>query len=228
MSLRRAQLQTPRGILPYLFKRSSHGPAAPLVVFLHGAKDRGNDPGKLLSWGFPKFVEAADDLPYHWLALQIPEGATWPQWQEELFALIDVLQPEHGAAKAVLAGFSLGSAGAWLIALKHPERVAGLAIVSGRLPEEATPVALAILRDVPTWIFHGGRDDKAPPDQAVAAYGLLQKIGIPSRLSLIADGDHFIADEVYGSGPLQAWLAAGAAAFPPEAELAHAGSASAS
>src|SRR4051812_45219127 len=103
MSLRQARLQTPRGTLPYLFKPSSRGRGAPLVVFLHGAKDRGNDPARLLAWGFPKIVAAAADLPYHWLALQIPEGDTWPQWQGELFGLIDVLEPEHGATRAILA-----------------------------------------------------------------------------------------------------------------------------
>ncbi len=206
-SLRQAHLQTPRGTLPYLFKPSSKGPGAPLVVFLHGAKDRGDDLSKLLAWGFPKFVASRLDLPYHWLALQIPEGATWPQWQEDLFSLVDVLQPEHGSDKVVLAGFSLGSAGAWLIAESHGDRVAGLVIVSGRTPESLNPVALARLRDIPTWIFHGGLDDKAPVSQALETSETLRSIGTPSRFTLIADGDHFIADQVYPSGPLQEWLA---------------------
>ena len=218
MSLRQAQLQTPKGTLPYLLKLSSKGPGAPLVVFLHGAKDRGNDPSKLLAWGFPKFVSESGDLPYHWLALQIPEGATWPQWQEELFSLVDILHPEHGARRVVLAGFSLGSAGAWQIADANPDRVSGLVIVSGRLPETVTAVNLARLRNVPTWIFHGGSDDKAPVSQAIEAYEILRKIGTPSRLSLIADGDHFIADRVYPSAALQQWLASeDKASFPAEA-----------
>jgi predicted peptidase len=217
MSLRQAQLQTPKGTLPYLLKLSSKGPGAPLVVFLHGAKDRGNDPSKLLAWGFPKFAAAASDLPYHWLALQIPEGATWPQWQADLFSLIDILHPEHGSSRVVLAGFSLGSAGAWQIAEANSDRISGLVIVSGRLPETLTPLALARLRNVPTWIFHGGLDDKAPVSQALASYEILRKIGTPSRLTLVADGDHFIADQVYSSRPLQEWLASeNKTSFPPE------------
>jgi predicted peptidase len=226
-SLRQAHLQTPRGTLPYLFKPSSKGTGAPLVVFLHGAKDRGDDLSKLLAWGFPKFAASSLDLPYHWLALQIPEGSTWPQWQEDLFSLVDILQPEHGSDKVVLAGFSLGSAGAWLLAESHSDRVAGLVIVSGRLPEALTPVALARLRHVPTWIFHKGLDDKSPVSQALETFDTLRKIGTPSRLTLVADGDHFIADQVYASGPLQEWLSSkDKAVFPPEAQAEQASQAS--
>jgi predicted peptidase len=189
-----------------------------LVVFLHGAKDRGDDLSKLLSWGFPKFVAQAEELPYHWLAIQIPEETTWPDWQEELFSLVDVLYPEHGASSVTLSGFSLGSAGAWRIAAAHPERVSALAIVSGKLPDTVTPAVLSGLEHVPTWIFHGGQDGKTPVSQAIAAYEILQQIGTPSRLTLIPDGDHFIADKVYGSKAIQLWLASpDKSIFPAEA-----------
>lgn len=207
MPLRHARLRTPRATLPYLFAVSPRGADAPLVVFLHGAKDRGDDPAKLLAWGFPKFVNEAGPLPYHWLALQIPEGTAWPQWQAELFDLIDVLQPEHRAHRAVLAGFSMGSAGAWQIAADRSERVAGLVIVSGRKPESVGSESLARLARVPIWIAHGERDDKAPVNGAVSSYEAVRDLGGIARLELYPEGDHFIADQAYGSADLQTWLA---------------------
>jgi predicted peptidase len=190
-----------------LFAPAVPGRKAPLVVFLHGAKDRGDDPSKLLAWGFPKFAAESGSLPYHWLALQIPEGSTWPQWQAELLGLIDLLHGEHGAYSFTLSGFSLGSAGAWQIAADHPDRVSALVIVSGRLPESIPPSALARLRHVPVWIFHGEADDKVPASAATAAYANARSLGMPSRLSLIPGGDHFIADVAYASEDLQTWLA---------------------
>jgi predicted peptidase len=193
--------------LPYLFAASPRGSGAPLVVFLHGAKDRGEDPAKLLAWGFPKFVAGSGPLPYHWLALQIPEGTAWPEWQGELFDLIDVLHPEHRAHRVVLSGFSLGSAGAWRIAAERPDRIAGLVVVSGRKPDAIGTGIPAGLEGVPVWIAHGERDDKAPVEGAVATYAALRDLGAPVRLDLYPDGDHFIADEAYASADLQAWLA---------------------
>ncbi|MDR3427490.1 prolyl oligopeptidase family serine peptidase [Silvimonas sp.] len=195
-----------RATLPYLFARpASPSTRAPLVVFLHGAKDRGNDLGKLLAWGFPKFVAAQTALPYYWLALQIPEETTWPDWQAELLGLIDQLALQHAIRpeQVVLSGFSLGSAGAWQIASEHPERFAGLVVVSGRVPQ----IDLSRLVDTPVRVFHGGQDDKVPPDQSASAVDTLLALGGNAQFTLIPEGDHFIADEVYGNAQLQQWLA---------------------
>ncbi|WP_255991661.1 alpha/beta fold hydrolase [Chitinolyticbacter albus] len=207
MSIEQHVYATARAGLPYLYAPAlGHSTAAPLVVFLHGAKDRGNDLSKLLAWGFPKYVNDNAPLPYYWLALQIPEGTTWPEWQEELFALIDKIRAVHDIDRVVLSGFSLGSAGVWQIASRHPERFAAVVAVSGRVPEAVGESGLAALRRTPVWVFHGDADDKAPVAGAASAVSTLQALGAPAQLTLIPGGDHFIADEVYGSEELQAWL----------------------
>lgn len=208
MTLHQSQFQTARGPLPYLFAPSWRGAAAPLVVFLHGAKDRGHDLSQLLAWGFPKFVAAQNELGYHWLALQIPSEAKWPDYQAELFDLIESLKPIHGADRFLLSGFSLGSAGAWEIGVRHAHRLTGLVIVSGRLPETLSLAGLRALDKTPVWIFHGEKDDKVPVSGAVAAFEALRELGGPARLTLISTGDHFIADEVYSRPALQEWLLA--------------------
>lgn len=208
MSIEQHVYATARAGLPYLFAPAQgHSGAAPLVVFLHGARDRGNDLTKLLAWGFPKYVNEHAPRPYYWLALQIPEDSTWPEWQEELFALIDKVRAVHDIDRVLLSGFSLGSAGVWQIASSHPERFAGLVVVSGRVPEAVGREGLTRLQHTPVWVFHGDADDKAPVAGAAEAVSTLQSLGAPARLTLIPGGDHFIADEVYGSDELQHWLA---------------------
>jgi|GEM_PF-1125386 len=208
MSIEQHVLSTPRAALPYLFSASPRE-GAPLVVFLHGAKDRGQDLSKLLAWGFPRFVAESAPLSYHWLALQIPEETTWPQWKHELFGLIDELAARHGAREVLLSGFSLGSAGTWALGVEHSDRFAALVIVSGRLPEAVDDHQLSALRDTPVWVFHGERDDKAPASDAAVAADRLRALGGQVRFTLIPGADHFIADAVYGSTELQEWLASG-------------------
>jgi predicted peptidase len=214
MSIEQHQYETTRGTLPYLFRKADVQTNAlagktPLVVFLHGAKDRGNDLSLPLAWGFPKFVAGAARLPYNFLALQIPAETTWPEWRNELFALIDTLTASNGidGERVVLSGFSLGSAGTWLLGSAHAERFAGLVVVSGKLPEAVNAERLAALQNTPVQVFHGGKDDKAPLGDAENAVGILRTLHAPVSFTVIPDGDHFIADAVYGSPELQSWLA---------------------
>jgi predicted peptidase len=218
MSIERHLYETERGTLQYLFRKADPLPASqanalagktPLVVFLHGAKDRGNDLSLPLAWGFPKFAATASKLPYNFLALQIPPETTWVEWRDELFALIDSLPETHAIdrERVVLSGFSLGSAGTWLLGTAHPERFAGLVVVSGRLPEAVNAQRLAALQNTPVQVFHGGKDDKAPLGDAENAIGILRALHAPVSFTVIPEGDHFIADAVYGDPDLQNWLA---------------------
>lgn len=200
---------TERGTLPYLFGCPEDKQLfAPLVVFLHGGRDRGDDPGKLLSWGFPRRVAETKSLPYYFLALQIPLDATWPEWRNELFDLIDQLATCHpiDLDRVILTGFSLGSAGVWEIGIEHAARFAGLVVVSGQPPSALAESGLARLRDTPVWVFHGEQDEAIPVAGVVAAVKALQELNAPVNFTPLPNADHFIADEVYADPALQEWI----------------------
>jgi predicted peptidase len=65
--------------LPYLFSPVSDNAKqpAPLVLFLHGGRDRGTDLNVLLKWGLSRFVDLSDSLPYVFAAPQILAEQTW-------------------------------------------------------------------------------------------------------------------------------------------------------
>lgn len=132
--------------LPYLFSPSTDAKfTAPLVLFLHGARDRGNDLNVLLKWGLPHFVDVSTSLPYFFAAPQLPLEQTWVDRESDVIALLDELiasQPID-SSRVILSGFSLGTAGAWHIAASHPGRFAGLVAVSGRAPQTLEETQLA-------------------------------------------------------------------------------------
>ena len=133
MSVEHRSFNTSNGSLPYLLSPISDNinQPAPLVLFLHGARDRGTDINVLLKWGLPRFVNESSSLPYVFAAPQLPEGQTWVDRESDVIALLDNLitsQPID-PSRVILSGFSLGTAGAWHIAASHPGRFTGLVAV---------------------------------------------------------------------------------------------------
>ena len=194
-------------LLPFLHARPA-GPAtapAPLLLFLHGGRDRGDDLDLLLRWAPPKQAAERTDLPYHFVAPQIPVDTTWPEHVDALLTLVDhlVATAHVDPRRIVLAGFSLGATGAWQIASQHPQRFAGLVAVSGRVTES---VNLAALANTPAWVFHGRRDDKLPSVDTERAIAQLRSRGGSVRYTLYPEGDHFIGDQAFADGGLQDWL----------------------
>ncbi|MDM0087196.1 dienelactone hydrolase family protein [Variovorax sp. J22G40] len=206
-TLERNTWLTSRGPLPYLLARTAAPKPAPALLFLHGARDRGHDLDLLLRWAPPRLVAESAGLPYHFIAPQLPEGATWPERADDLLSLVDTLAASGtiDPARLLVAGFSLGAAGAWEIAARHPGRFAGLVAVSGRVPETARPQDL---RGLPVRIFHGGSDDKLPATAIEAHVEALRLQGNPVAYTLYPDGDHFIADRAFGDPALEGWLLA--------------------
>jgi predicted peptidase len=208
MPVEKRSHDTSNGSLPYIFSSANTNQPAPLVLFLHGARDRGTDINVLLKWGLPHFVDSSESLPYVFVAPQLPEGQTWVDRADDVIALLDELiasQPID-ASRVILSGFSLGTAGAWHIAASYPGRFAGLVAVSGRVPKTLEEAQLAALKEIPIHIFQGGKDEKLSIEDTQNIVDTLRGAGGTVDFTVLPDGDHFIADEVYSDSKLQQWL----------------------
>ena len=195
--------------LPYLFSAAANADQpAPLVLFLHGGRGRGTELNTLLKWGLPRFVNESDALPYFFAAPQIPEEQTWVDRASDAIALLDQLIASHpiDPSRAIVAGFSLGSAGAWHLSTSHPDRFAGLVAVSGRVPKTLGESELAVLKDIPIQIFQGGKDENLPVEDTEQFVSTLRGLGATVDFIVLPEGDHFIADAVYSDPKLQQWL----------------------
>ncbi|AUT02441.1 phospholipase [Nostoc sp. CENA543] len=197
-------------LFPYLFSPVSEDTKkpAPLVLFLHGARDRGHDLNVLLKWGLPRFVNESSPLPYFFAAPQLPEGQTWVDREADVIALLDNLIASEAInpSRVILSGFSLGTAGAWHIAASHPGRFAGLVAVSGRVPTTLELNQLAALKEIPIQIFQGGKDEKLSLEDTQQIVNTLRELGGKVDFTIFPEGDHFIADEVYTDSKLQQWF----------------------
>jgi predicted peptidase len=210
MPIEQRSYNTGNGSLPYLFASASDNAnkPAPLVLFLHGGRDRGTDLNILLKWGLPRFVNSSEELPYFFAAPQILSEQTWVDRESDVIALLDELIASHpiDPSRVILAGFSLGTAGAWHIASVHPTRFAGLVAVSGRVPKTLEATKLAALKDLPIQVFQGGQDKNLSVEETESFVNALREQDATVDFTVLPDGDHFIADIVYGDPTLQQWL----------------------
>jgi len=85
------------------------------------------------------------------------------------------------AHRIVLAGFSQGAAVALMTGLRHSERLAGIAVLSGYLPlaDKTAAECSAVNQDVPLFLAHGTRDGVVALPRATATRDALTALGYP-------------------------------------------------
>lgn len=171
--------------LPYRLMRPESlapGERYPLVLFLHGAGERGEDNLKQLKY-LPAWLaepERRAEFPCFVLAPQCPTRGWWvtprrflrPDQEAndvpaELIA-VEGLLDEVLAREAIdpdrvyLTGLSMGGFGSWELAARRPEQFAALVPICGGGPEKQA----ARLVRLPIWAWHGGADAVVPPDRS--------------------------------------------------------------
>ena len=110
-----------------------------------------------------------------------------------------------------LTGLSMGGAGTWAFALRHPGRFAAIVPVAGfyRYQSREVPADIGGLRDLPTWVFHGTQDTSVQLYQAEVLVEALKACGGSVRFTVYEDAGHEDTwREAYGDPALFEWLAA--------------------
>lgn len=180
----------------------------PLVVFLHGAGQRGSDGRKQIAVGLPRHLK---QHPERWPGIvtmpQCPEGLYWEgPVLESVYRLIMRLEQEFGTdpERLYLTGLSLGGHGTWNLACLHPDRFAAIVPMCGA----ADPLRVALaLQHMPVWNFHGTDDDVVPVEFSRVLELALKKNGNKTHRFTEYDGvGHAVWDVAYANEELPRWL----------------------
>ncbi|WP_282275040.1 prolyl oligopeptidase family serine peptidase [Stenotrophomonas sp. PS02297] len=208
---------------------AARGPGAlPVVLFLHGSGERGNDGIRQTEAGLGPYLRAhAADFPALAVLPQVADGEEWSGRNNRLaIAALDAAIREFGGdpKRQYLTGMSMGGYGSWNIALAEPARFAAVVPVCGavRAPrnerpgllveavaQEADPyMAIARrLENVPLWIFHGARDDVVRPDDDRRLHAAFQAVGArDARYTEYPHGNHNAWDATYADPAMWRWL----------------------
>ncbi|MFC4727810.1 prolyl oligopeptidase family serine peptidase [Coralloluteibacterium thermophilus] len=198
----------------------------PVVLFLHGSGERGDDNRAQLEVGLGPHVRAhAATFPAIVVFPQSPAGSSWRGTSAQVaLAALEAATAEFGGDRdrTYLTGISRGGYGTWEIALAEPDRFAAVVPVCGGLtPPPARPdlhvapvagdadpfaAAAARLRGTPAWLFHGGRDDLVPPEQSRRMAAALEAAGGEVRYTEFPDANHNSWAPAYATPDLWPWL----------------------
>lgn len=202
----------------------SWGREWPVILFLHGAGERGTDGLRQTQVGLGTAIRQHPDwFPAIVVMPQAPPDSIWRGAVAEganaaLEAAIKEFRGDRH--RLYLAGLSMGAYGAWTLALKRPRVFAAIvAVCGGLLPpahftqldaglREADPYAELArrLRGTPVWLFHGALDSVVSPVESRRIHAAFHGAGSPSNYTEYPDVGHESWDPAFSGLLLWQWL----------------------
>jgi hypothetical protein len=177
----------------------------PLILYLHSNAQLGNDLRLVRSSGLAGVIASGRKLPAIVLSPQCPAGEPWSVGI--LFQMLDEISAKYRVDpdRVYLTGISGGGDLVWALATAQPQRFAAMAPIAG----EGDPADAARIRDIPMWVFQGGKDQVVPAIQVIGMVNAVRQAGGHAHLTLFPEAGHYDSwGRAYGTDALYPWLLA--------------------
>ncbi len=174
----------------------------PVILFLHGSGERGYDLKILARQPLVQDIEKRKDFPFILIAPQVSPGEWWSI--PELDDLLDGLPAKYriDPDRIYLTGLSMGGFATWAYLAAEPGRFAAAVPICGG----GDPADAARFKDMPIWVFHGGKDDAVPIQRSEEMVDALKKLGSTVKFTIYPTVDHFSWIPAYKTTELFEWL----------------------
>lgn len=199
----------------------------PVVLFLHGSGERGDDNESQLTHGSQLFLDKQEDFPAIVIFPQAPKEDYWAKVEvnrdsipfkfnfkndEEstkslklVIGLMENLLTKDFVNKdrIYVGGLSMGGMGTFEIIYKKPEMFTAAFVICGG----ADPfIAKGYPKGSNIWIFQGEKDDVVPPEYSKAMARAINTNGGNAKLSLYPNDNHNSWDSAFAEPELLPWL----------------------
>lgn len=201
----------------YVFVPANYVPTKkwPVILFLHGAGERGTDGVLPTTYGIGPTVNARRaTFPFFVVFPQCEDvkGRILTGWNatspDGLRAMQILEEVEHDYSidrkREILTGWSMGGFGAFSLAAAHPDRWLSVMPLSGG----GDPETASALKDVPLWAMHGAHDRVVPVDRTRKMIDAIKAAGGTPRYTEFPDGDHNICGAAYDDDAVYQWMLA--------------------
>ncbi len=201
----------------------------PMVLFLHGAGERGTDNKKQLTHGADLFVDEEGRPSHDVIAVfpQCPPDVMWTHREKEMneegvwefwfpvpddpprpAQMVNSLVEEMVASGQVqpgrlyVMGLSMGGIGTLEFLYRWPKKyAAAISVCGGHDPDLVSEYC-----DVPVWFFHGGEDNVVPPKYSRRVYDVMKECNDDARYTFYPDTNHNSWDKAFSEPGLIDWL----------------------
>ena len=212
--------------LLYRFLESDYNPSRkyPLVIFLHGSGERGNDNEAQLKWGAMNFAtdENMKMHPAFVIAPQCPPGIGWanfsvdeenaaltlePVPSKPMALLIELIQDLMGkfpidTNRIYITGLSMGGFGTFDLIERYPDLFAAAVPVCG-----GGDITKAVsIKHIPIWIFHGAEDTSVHPNLSLSMVETLVKAVAHPGYTQYTEVGHFSWIAAYSDPMMMEWM----------------------
>jgi predicted peptidase len=203
----------------------------PVILFLHGAGERGIDGVQQTEVGLGRVLRTN---PERFPAVVVfPQAPPRQVWLGDLArvattALEQAIEEFKGDPDRIyLAGLSMGAYGSWVLAFENPERYAAIVSVCGGIVPpagrgarllEQLPATLsaddpyaataARVKGIPAWLFHGADDATVPVTESRRIVAALRQVGASPRYTEYEGVPHNSWDRAFAEPELPTWLLA--------------------
>lgn len=177
----------------------------PLIVYLHGAGERGKNISHLYRHGIPKLIQEGSQFNAVILCPQCPEHFVWDNVVDKTKGIIDCVAEEYKIKKdrISITGSSMGGFGTWMMAKTYPSFFAGIAPVAGGGMSWRTRK----LKTTPVLAVHGTEDEAVPLVYSqLMVEGVNMNGGCAEIIELDGYGHNDGIDFAYRSTKLMDWL----------------------
>jgi predicted peptidase len=176
----------------------------PMIMFLHGAGERGNDIKRVTKQGLPKMIAQGKSFDFIIVSPQCPNDVWWPEENETLINLLDEIEKKYrvDTDRVYLTGLSMGGFGTWSLAIAYPDRFAAIAPICGG----GERYGGMRLKKVPVWAFHGAKDNVVPVERSKEMVEAVKKAGGDAKLTIYPDADHDSWTLTYKNPELYEWF----------------------
>ena len=178
----------------------------PLVLFLHGAGERGNDLNLVKKHGIPKRIHDGAKFPFITVAPQCPDGIWWSNMKTLGFLekiILELISDLRIAKNKIYGtGMSMGGYGILDLASTYPNLFTALIPICGGTILNK----LHKLSKIPVWIFHGEDDDVIPVESSTLIYKYLKKNNKDTLITIYNNVAHDSWTETYDNEKIYDWM----------------------
>ena len=178
---------------------------SPVVLFLHGAGERGDDGLKQSDVGIGRAIRMNPDrFPCIVVFPQCPEGVWWDGASKRVQTAFTQTLAEYNIdpQRMYLSGLSMGGYGTWIFGADQADLFAALMpVCGGGRVEDAAKLA-----KIPIWAFHGEDDSVVKAYESRRMVEAVQEAGGLVKYTEFPDTDHNSWDQAYGEPGGIEWL----------------------